>query len=1104
MNTDRRGELQRIRTFPALVAYLRDELDWPVENADFEDLTFDYTPEELGIDSASAAKIQEIKRLRPLTASQPWGIFFVKFEPKQLPVVALRRILSRVVLKKRASANSADRAAWATDDLLFISNFGQGEERQISFAHFSNDESRVDLPILKVLGWDNLDTQLHLDHVAELLHSHLVWPHDESDADLWRASWRAAFTMRHREVITTSKTLAERLAELARAIRDRITTVLEIETEGGPVTKLMKGFQEALVHDLDADGFADMYAQTIAYGLLSARITDPEANTADHFAQHMRTSPFLKELLETFLHVGGRRGEANGGIGIDFDELGVSEVVELLDDANMEAVVRDFGDKNPQEDPVIHFYELFLKEYDAKKRMRRGVFYTPRPVVSYIVRSVDELLHTEFGLEDGLADTATWGEMAKRHKELKIPDGTDPRQAFVQILDPATGTGTFLVEVIDLIHGRMADRWKAQGHAEKKIEALWNDYVPKHLLPRVYGYELLMAPYAIAHLKIGLKLYETGYRFRSDERARIYLTNALEPAHDFAGQFEFAIPALAHEAQAVNEVKTGERFTVVVGNPPYSFATANDSPEAVALVASYRYLDGERIRERAPLVLERALQDDYVKFVALAGTLLEASAGGIVGLITNAAYLTTPYLRGMRRALLTDTSTLSVLDLGGDAKAGALDENVFDIRQPVAVTIATRTTDGHHTFRFGGLRGSRESKYGALLVNSSDALGLTAEAPNPTEPYYIFKPDAGETETEYLAFTSLTELFGEKTTGVKTNRDGLVLGRDSSELRDKLRIFTDLEVPDSDIAERLGARTNAQWDMPRARAQLRGTVDDDLVGETDYRPFDTRSIYYDGRLVSSPRPLLQRSVWKRENICLISTRRVRTDAWAHAWVCQRVPMAEVISSADNCHVFPLYQYAAGEGSLFEGVEDRGANLQVPSQLSTSADAFFGVVYALLYSATYRERYAGFLRDDYPRVPVAMADSLLVKLAELGTRLITLHLGEAGLDESDAPHLSGGGPVVDTVSYGDGVVWLSKERTRGFGPVPEATWLQQVGSYRVCEKWLKDRKGRALSEREVTRYQTLVVSLSETVRLMGEIDDVIEQHGGWPGAFITSQ
>ena len=454
--------------------------DWPIDSDDFEELTFDYTPEELGIDAKNAAKIQEIKRLRPLVPSQPWGIFFVKFEPKRLPVVALRRILGQVALKKRASANKPERQAWAADDLLFVSTYGEGGERRIAFAHFSKPQDGHDLPTLKVLGWDNLDTPLHLDAVARELSDHLTWPDDEDDPDAWRERWRSAFTLRHREVITTSKQLSERLAKLARAIRDRIRTALDIETESGPLTKLMKAFQTALVHDLDEAGFADMYAQTIAYGLLSARITDPERRTADDLASHMRTNPFLKELMETFLHVGGRRGKA-GEPGIDFDELGVSEVVELLDDSNtkIEAVVRDFGDRNPQEDPVIHFYEHFLAVYDKKQKVSRGVFYTPRPVVSYIVRSVHELLRTEFGLTHGLADTTTWGEMAKRHKELKIPEGTSPAQAFVRILDPATGTGTFLVEVIDLIHKTMVEKWTAQGHGEKKIQALWKRLCPE-------------------------------------------------------------------------------------------------------------------------------------------------------------------------------------------------------------------------------------------------------------------------------------------------------------------------------------------------------------------------------------------------------------------------------------------------------------------------------------------------------------------------------------------------------------------------------------------------------------------------------------------------
>ena len=669
MPTDHRDSLARIRTFTQLVAYLHNELGWPIASDDFEELTFEYDPqEELGIDAKNAAKIQEIKRLRPLAPGQPWGIFFVKFQPKRLPVVALRRILGQVALKKRASSHTSERQAWAADDLLFVSNYGEGQERRIAFAHFSKPPDGHDLPTLKVLGWDNLDTPLHLDAVARELTDHLNWPDDEDDPDAWRERWRAAFKLRYGEAIDTSKELSQQLAELARGVRDRIKTALAIETDVGPLKKLMNAFQTALVHDLDAVGFADMYAQTIAYGLLSARITDPARRTADDFAAHMQTNPFLRELMETFLRLGGRRGKA-GGPGIDFDELGISEVIELLDKANMEAVVSDFGDRNPQEDPVIHFYEHFLAAYDKKMKVERGVFYTPRSVVSYIVRSVDELLRNEFGLADGLADTTTWGEMATRHEDLEIPEGTLPDQAFVQILDPATGTGTFLVEVIDLIYNTMATKWKSQGHHEERIHTLWNEYVPEHLLPRLHGYELLMAPYAIAHLKLGLKLYETGYRFGSDERARVYLTNALEPAGDAQPTLDF-LPALAHEAKAVSEIKRKQRLTVVIGNPPYLAEAGRGGNWIAALMRgseigsgrrtlSYFEVDGKSLKERNP----KWLNDLYVRFTRLSNELLAQSGTGIHSFITNHSYIDNPTFRGMRWALLESFDELFVLDL---------------------------------------------------------------------------------------------------------------------------------------------------------------------------------------------------------------------------------------------------------------------------------------------------------------------------------------------------------------------------------------------------------------------------------------------------------
>jgi predicted helicase len=688
------SRLRDIKTFPSLVKYLRDDLEWPIESDDFEDVTFDWEPEELGIDPENAAKIQEIKQLRPLADRQPWGIFFVKFEPRKLPVVALRRILRALVIRKRGSAKKAQQKSWELHDLLFISLYGSSEHREIAFAHFAEEPDLGDLPTLRVLGWDDENTPLHLDHADRELREKLKWSDDVDDLEEWRRRWSSAFTLRHGEVIRTAKAMAERLAELAGKIRKRVNAVLRIESDKGPLRHLHKSFREALIHDLSEDDFADMYAQTISYGLLTARISRPAGIIGDNLRDMVPvTNPFLRDLLETFLTVGGRKGK------IEFDELGVSEVVQMLRDADMEAVLRDFGDRNPQEDPAIHFYVLFLKEYDPEKRVKRGVFYTPRPVVSYIVRSVHELLQSEFGLPEGLASTATWGDMAKRHTGLRLPEGTAADTPFVQILDPAVGTGTFLVEVIDIVHRTMLAKWGKERRLELEIPKLWNEYVSKQLLPRLHGYELMMAPYAIAHMKIGLKLYETGYRFGSDERARIYLTNSLEPPHDFADRLAFDAPALAHEAKAVNAIKRQQRFTVVIGNPPYSKVSANISEDEHGtptfignLITDYKFVDGKPLDERN----SKWLQDDYVKFIRFAQWSLSNTGIGIIGFITNHGYLDNPTFRGLRRSLLKSLGDIYIYDLHGNSRKkeeapdGSEEQNVFDIQQGVAILLGLR------------------------------------------------------------------------------------------------------------------------------------------------------------------------------------------------------------------------------------------------------------------------------------------------------------------------------------------------------------------------------------------------------------------------------
>ena len=1159
MSTDRRKRLASINSFNELIIYLRDELGWRIESDDFEELTFHYTPEELGIDENNAAKIVEIRRLRPLTVNQPWGIFFLKFERKRLPVVALRRILSQVAIKKRPSTSLSNNPVWTVDDLLFISSYGEGVDRSIAFAHFSQPENGHGLPTLKVLGWDNLDTPLHLDSVANMLGEHLIWPRDENDHENWRERWRQAFTLRHREVIATSSELSKRLAGLARSIRDRILATLEIETEFGLLTQLKNDFSTKLVDNLDDAEFADMYAQTVTYGLLSARISDPKRHTAGDLESYMRTNPLLKELMDVFLHTGVNH-ENTTGLDIDFDEIGISEVVDLLNQSNMEAVVRDFGDRRPEEDPVIHFYEHFLSAYDKEKKVERGVFYTPLPVVSYIVRSVDKILRTEFNLSDGLADTKTWGEIDCFHKELRIPEGISPNHPFVQILDPATGTGTFLVEVIDLIHTTMVEKWKKQGHTNKIIGALWNEYVSKHLLPRLHGYELMMAPYAIAHLKIALKLYETGYRLKGNERIRVYLTDALEPASEQV--IEGILPALAYEVQAVNKIKRKQRFTVVIGNPPYLGEAGRGGDWIAELMRgwdidndsktlSYFEVNGKPIKEKNP----KWLNDLYVRFVRLSQRLIERTGVGVHGFITNHSYIDNPTFRGMRWAILAGFDHLYVLDLHGNLKRkenfreGQKDENVFDIEQGVAIGLFVKTSpdtrkDFSNSIYHADIWGSRVSKYNRMLAKNETTIGWVKL--NPDQNFYLFKPFDDSGIEHYDEWVSVSDIFPINSVGFVTARDALTVQRSAEEIWSVVSDFVQRDSEEAREKYCLGKDAD-EWKVTLAQDDLRHSgPSKSKILPILYRPFDTRFTYYTGRsrgFICRPRKDVMGHMLAEENVGLIFMRQVAMgDAYTHFGASRHPVEGRAFYSNKGIMSFgPLYIYPdvnkkqhalfdcwptgkngrmpnlefefvnrVKDASLLEFVSDGSGDLYK----SFGPEDLFAYIYAVFHCPEYRKRYELKLKLDYPRVPTPVNTELFRILIIKGHELLTLHLLESSkLDEPMTSYNGHKNPRVGRVGWLDDTVWLdahkitaqeahraTKPGTIGFNGVPEDIWKLRIGGYQVCHKWLKDRKDHILSDEDIIYYQKIIVALFETTKIMDQIDKVIEQYGGWPNAF----
>ena len=1138
------NSLRNIHTFPELVRYLEDELDWPLREYGFDELTFEFTPAELGLKEEDAARIKTIHQLRPLVSGQPWGIFFVEFENKKLPVVVLRRILSHLVIKKRASANKASAPAWHAEDLLFVTAFGEEDTdaREIAFAHFHQNAG--DLPTLNVLGWDGGDTPLKLANVDRALHQRLRWPEDENDTQAWRETWAKPFRHRIGHVIQTADLLAEELARLARGIRDKAKRLLAAESERGALTKLYKAFQTALIHDLTPETFADTYAQTITYGLLTAAISRTEMSEGRHGTALIAdnvvdmvpiTNPFLKEMLQTFLKAGGRKG------GIDFDELGIQDVVEVLrgEETDLPAILRDFGNKTRGEDPVIYFYEHFLGAYNKQLKIQRGVFYTPQPVVSYIVRSVHELLQTEFGLADGLADTTTWGEMLTRHPEMKLPPLTDepgekrtisPDEPFVQILDPATGTATFLVEVIAVIHRTLVAKWKQQRLTDVQQHTAWNDYVPKHLLLRLHAFELMMAPYAIAHMKIGLKLAETGYRFGTEERARIYLTNALEP---WVKQLPLiGFDALAHEAAAVNEIKRHKRFTVVIGNPPYSVTSTNFNPFIDGLMDDYK----KHVRGEQGLV---ALADDYLKFVRLSQKLLAAPNCGVWGMITNHGYLKGVIHRGVRKELLGQFNAMFVLDLHGDSNigervpAGKSNENVFDIQQGVAVSIAVRPfgKPSTSTVRHTDLWGNRNEKYADLAFHPISLRKWTDL--RPVEPRYFLIPFDDANSAEYEDYPSLKDLMAVNSCGVKTHRDGIVIDCNKKTLVARMSdIATEhrLEL----LRERYGITDTPNWKLKDAQLKIRADEVPQFIQHLTYRPFDFRWIYYNPKIIEkgdSKYPTLRHML--RSNVALLSARIQATGIFDAVFVSKFLVEMKTAESSRSCTVFPLFLTDDADSPqaklsndglrpnlntkiLFSwaqklGVKTKG-NFDLPAGLTP--ENILHYAYAVFHSPGYRSRYAEFLKIDFPRLPLTGNLDLFRALARLGGELTALHLLESPkLAQPITEFIVGRNPEVGRVAWADDTVWIDAPTCKtgatqapgstGFQGVPEAVWNFHIGGYQVCEKWLKDRKGRTLSPDDISHYQRVVVALNETIRLMAEIDRIIESHGGWPGAFASN-
>ena len=889
------------------------------------------------------------------------------------------------------------------------------------------------------------------------------------------------------QTIKSSKKLAEMMAGKARLLSDVIEKALtsdEANKEDSTLKDQMNAFKQILIHDITPKGFADVYAQTISYGMFAARLHDPTLPTfsRQEAAELIpKSNPFLRKL---FGYIAGP----------DIDDRIkwiVDSLVDIFLACNVEEILKNYGKSTKMEDPIIHFYETFLSEYDPKLRKARGVWYTPAPVVNFIVRAVDDILKTEFDLPQGLADSSK--------TKIKVDvqgKKTEQEVHKVQILDPATGTGTFLAETIKHIHKKFEGQ-----------QGIWSNYVETHLLPRLNGFELLMASYAMAHLQLDLLLTETGYKPTTNQRFRVYLTNSLEESHPDTGTL-FA-NWLSTEANEANHIKRDTPVMCVLGNPPYAVSSTNKNEWIQNLISDYK----KDLNER-----KINLDDDYIKFIRYGQHFIEKNGSGVLAYISANSFVDGVTHRQMRKHLLQCFDSIYILDLHGNAKKkevcpdGSADQNVFDIMQGVSINIFVKTgkkkkTDLGKVFQFD-LQGKREIKHEYLIENSIQSIKWKNVLYE--EPYYFFKSLNYSILEKYNEGFQVTEIFHNYNSGIQTKRDGLTINSSIAEINEIVDDF--LSIDAEDIRKKYNLPIDGRdWQIQLAKNDLQKGY---KVIPIQYRLFDMRYTAYTGKskgFIAYPRETIS-SHFLNNNIGLVFKRtgRIYGSTYDFFFITKNV-ISEGLFAIDPLgreYIAPVYLYPeTNEQQTIGQSTERTPNLNIEivkqiadklgltftNEKETTKNTFAPIdildyIYAVLHSPTYREKYKEFLKIDFPRVPYPKDKDTFWQLVKLGGQIREIHLLEsATVEKYITQYPEDGNNTVTKPKYQDGKVYIND--TQYFDNVPQTAWEFYIGGYQPAQKWLKDRKERQLEFDDILHYQKIIVALSETDRLMKEIDKI---------------
>ena len=918
---------------------------------------------------------------------------------------------------------------------------------------------------------------------------------DDTEVSLFLRAFFGAEPLR----IGRASDLARMLSGKAQLLKAAIAELLQ-DTSNNELQNRLAAFREHLIADLSEADFADMMAQTITYSLFAARCyhTHGTFNRTRAIEILDEIHPFLSQLLWISIQ---RLTQLHWII---------DPIAELLDLADMESIITDFGTEGKQAGPIIHFYEDFLSDYDPDIRRQRGVYYTPEPVVSYIVQSVNTVLTNQFNLSDGLAHTGT-------------VDVNGTQLPKVHILDPAAGTGTFLRSVISQIYHTIIT---------SGVAGAWQEYVPQHLLPRLHGFERMVAPYTMCHLTLTHQLAEFGYNLKAEERLNVYLTDTLEVGDNRDELFIFA-DEIAKEAESAATVKRDLPVMVIVKNPPYLAESGNTGEWITKLLRGldgdiptedYFEVDGRSLDERN----SKGLNDDYVKFIRFAQWRIASTGYGVLAFISNHGYLNNLTFRGMRQSLMKTFDAIYILDLHGNKRTneqppdGGTDENVFNIQQGVAIGIFVKyapeklnPTQVYHT----ELWGEREDKYNWLEANTIDTTPW--KELKPISPNYLLVPHNESVSEEYERYWKITDIFPLKNSGIVTSRDEMVTDFEPEPILERINHFRNSTGSNEQLCEQLPINMNNELDINKARESLRREQDIEKHMQPILQfPFDKRFIFYHDALVGRSRKKVMTHLLAGENVALCVGRAgqaVADNTWNLVSISKTIVDYNIFRRG-GARVFPIYRYPEHSrqrlynmSQLFLEEMCRHLNYEIDhaDALHLIPDGkgdghttigpvdIFHYIYAILHAPEYRQRYADQLKIDFPHIPLTTNLELFQKLASLGEQLAKDHLFQ-NEDTGFLPEFpEGGNSQVKEIRWSevDRRVWINS--IQYFAPIRREIWEFRVGGHQPAKQWLTDRKSRILSFDEIQHYRHICGALDKTTKIMGNIDNTITEHGGWP-------